>query len=138
MDASGVLNVPRLNVSSLSEKIVTVSGAFNTTTMTCDYSLGGIFRLPVPTATFSIVITNIPPNDASRTYIISLMYSPSGKFYCTGAKINTSTTASLCIFNGGAGTIPAIATTTPIIQQIMITSSGSAYTIYSNVSVFTA
>ena len=136
LDSSGNLNAPGLNISTisyfstLSERIVTISSG-----TTCNYSLGGIFNLSTAVgAKFKVTITGLPSTtDTTRTYIISLIYSVSaaGAFYCDGVTLNGGANITPK-FNGGTTSIPSIATTSKVIQQIMIIGS----TVYSNVSVF--
>ena len=144
---TGVLNTFGLNVSntsyvsSLSEKIVSAAGT--STPFVCDYSSGGIFRIGSSvTGVFTVNINNIPVlSDATRTYIISLLYTPGGTTatYCNKVNLNASTVSNQSVFlNGGTSGLPSMTTSTRIIQQLMVTysSTTSTYTIYSNVSAF--
>ena len=126
--------------STISENIVSPTGA--SPTYTCNYALGGIFRLISASNALTVNITNLPSiTDTAHNYIITLMYTPSAiATYCTKTTVSTSGTASTpqqtVKFNGGSSTITTMTTTTPVIQQLMVTYSGSAVVVLSNVSVF--
>jgi hypothetical protein len=146
IDISGTLNVSGLNIvntsyfSTISENIVSATGS--TSPYTCNYALGGVFKLTGASGALTVNITNLPSiTDTSHNYIITLMYTPTAiTTYCTIATVSLTSTAGTTRnvkFNGGSANISAMtANTTPVIQQLMVTYTGSTIVVLSNVSVF--
>ena len=147
IDLSGTLNVSGLNIvntsyfSTISENIVSATGS--STPYTCNYALGGIFKLTGASGALTVNITNLPSiTDTSHNYIITLMYTPTAiTTYCTSATVSLSGSAGTSYsvkFNGGSANITTmIANTTPVIQQLMVTyTSAGGIVVLSNVSVF--
>ncbi len=146
IDLSGTLNVSGLNIantsyfSTISENIVSATGS--ATPYTCNYALGGIFKLTGASGALTVNITNLPSiTDTSHNYIITLMYTPTAiTTYCTIATVSLSSIAgptNNVKFNGGSSNITTMtANTTPVIQQLMVTYNGTTIVVLSNVSVF--
>jgi hypothetical protein len=117
---------------TISEIIITTSITSNA--ITCDYSLGGIFQISSqPNANFTANITNLPSIlTSTKTFIISLIYTPAASYYCSAATVNGSSTTFL--INGGGTSVSNSGKLT--IQQLMFYNDGTTMKVLSNVSAF--
>jgi hypothetical protein len=126
-------------LSTISEKNVSVTWSATTTV---DYRLGGIFWLGSVSSgtTFTVNISNLPSiTDATRSYIITLIYTTTGATqYCNSVGISTGTSYTTYTpkFNGGSAAI-SVANTNVVTQQITIAYIySSTNPVLSTVSVF--
>jgi hypothetical protein len=110
-------------LSTISEK--TVNAFTWSATTTVDYRVGGIFWLGSVSSgtTFTVNISNLPSiTDATRSYIITLIYTTTGATqYCNSVGISTGTSYTTYTpkFNGGSSVI-VTANTNLVTQQITI------------------
>jgi len=117
----------------ITEVIKPVTGG---ATVTCDYSISGIFSTTAHTANFTIAITNVPTTENRTINITLLINSSTNKFY--GNTITVNGLATSPIINGGSSSI-SVSSATLIIQQITvlyIASTTPTYVISSVNSVF--
>ena len=127
------LSSVNLSIFNTIEKFTTV--AFNSTSMTLNYSLGSIFYTTATANFAALLITNVPTT-LNRSITVTLISAQSGTFYFTGTAVTVNGTSISYIKQDGTAFAMPSASRTMVVYQFNIIFASATPTIIGTMAGF--